>query len=261
MKIRATASEEHKLFSVYPMSADVNYPQYKIARSDGYPFDQIFLVSDGGGVINLAGDTYVLEKGDLFYLKAGVPHEYHGDEDFATTYISYGGDGVFGLREYYAQGEFKLYKGKSTAAFEKNVKKIFEGFDSVSDIPALCALTYTTVIGFFEEACKKSFSSIESVHNYIEENYPFPLNLDDISTVYSSSKSKLCRDFKLKYGVTVFERLTEIRLTHARNILGANPSIKLRDVAASCGFNDVSYFCKMYRKVFGVSAKANSKHI
>ncbi len=256
MKLRTAVTEDYTLFALYPTSADVNYPQYRIFRPEGYPMDQIFLVTGGNGIIKISDEVFPLEVGDMFFVRSGVCHEYYGNDSFATTYISYDGEGVRGIRDYYALGDFKLYTGKSPTTFERNVKKILEKFDSIKDIPTLCALTYSTVIGFFEENCRKEYSSIEEVYYYIESNYASQLTLDDILKLYPYSKAKLCREFRKKYNMTVFEKIIETRLLRARSILAAEPDVKLKTVADSCGFADISYFCKMYRKKFGASPKA-----
>lgn len=234
----------------------MNYLQHRIFRPTGYHNDQIFLVADGNGIIKLSDEVFPLEKGDMFYLRAGVTHEYYGNNNFETTYIAYDGDGVRGIRDYYSLGDFKLYSGKNLSAFEHNVETIISTFDSIKDIPTLCAITYSTVIGFFEENCKKEYTSIEEVYHYIESNYASLLTLDDILKFYPYSKAKLCREFKAKYNVTVFEKIIETRLLHAKNIIKSEPEVKLKQVAESCGFGDVSYFCKLYKRAFGESPKA-----
>ncbi len=256
MKLRTNVAKELTLFSLYPTSADVDYPQYRIFRPEGYPMDQIFLVTGGNGIIKISDEVFPLEVGDMFYIRAGVSHEYYGNDNFATTYISYDGKGVCGIRDYYLLGEFKHYTGKSSAEFERNVKNIFSAFDSIKDIPSLCALTYSTVIGFFEENCRKEYESIDEVYYYIEANYASQLTLDDILKFYPYSKAKLCREFKEKYNVTIFEKIIETRLFHARSIIKSEPEVKLKKVAESCGFGDVSYFCKLYKRAFGESPKS-----
>ena len=81
------------------------------------------------------------------------------------------------------------------------------------------------------------------------------LSLQDITELYPYSKSKLCRDFSAEYGMSIFDMLTKIRLNHARIMLKSDPSVSLKEVSENCGFNDTSYFCKMYKKAFGVSPK------
>ena len=81
------------------------------------------------------------------------------------------------------------------------------------------------------------------------------ITLEDILTFYPFSKSKLCRDFKAEYNMSIFEKIMETRLKNARYMLKSNPDTKLSTVARSCGFSDASYFCKVYKKFYGESPK------
>ena len=74
-------------------------------------------------------------------------------------------------------------------------------------------------------------SPLDSVLNYLEQNYAMPLTLADITSVYPYSKSKLCRDFYKAKSVTVFEKLTEIRLKHAYFLIENQKEIKIKSVA------------------------------
>ena len=81
------------------------------------------------------------------------------------------------------------------------------------------------------------------------------ITLEDILAFYPFSKSKLCHDFKREYKMTIFEKIMEIRLENAKYMIKSNPNIKLSTVASSCGFNDTSYFCKIFKKFYGKSPK------
>ena len=108
---------------------------------------------------------------------------------------------------------------------------------------------------FWRGAKKESKPSLEQVVSFLEQNYNKNLTLNDILSVYPYSKTKLCRDFKNKYNVTIFEAITDIRLKYAKFMIDENPKTKLSTVISACGFNDASYFCKQYKKRYGVSPK------
>ncbi len=244
-------------FPLYPYTADVNSLQPHINRKNGYSEHQLFLVADGSCILKVENDSFALGKNDLFYLASNVPHEYYGtDPNFKTTYISFNGDGFDGIKNYYNLKNYGVYKNKNKASFEECVNNLFNIFDTVHEVSSLCSLTFSAVIAFFDEACRKEYSFIEQVYHYIKENYSKNITLDDILTVYPYSKSKLCREFKEKYNLTVFEAVTKIRLGHARRILKAFPNLTLSKVALMCGFNDVSYFCRMYKRIYHSSPKS-----
>lgn len=259
MKTKIYNSEQMSFFPLYLTTVGVEYPQPRITRYSGYERHQVFLVNSGSGVLNIGGQSHIINKNDLFYIAANIPHEYYGNDDnFKTTFISFCGDGFEKLQKYYNLGNFGVYKNKHSISFEAYAEKLYEAVDTIHELSTLCSLTFSAIISYFDEACKKSYSQIEKAYNFIEENYSKMITLDDILTVYPYSKTKLCRDFKEKYSVTIFETLTSIRLRHAQNMINANPCLTLKNIASSCGFNDVSYFCKMYKRFFGCSPKSQS---
>ena len=141
--------------------------------------------------------------------------------------------------------------------FEASIQNLYNVFDTSHGISSLCSLAFSTVISYFDEACKKEYSTIETVYKYIEENHAKMITLDEILQIYPYSKAKLCREFKMKYNLTIFEMVTKIRLRHARYMINNYPNTRLESIATSCGFNDVSYFCKMYKRAYGFSPKAS----
>ena len=135
---------------------------------------------------------------------------------------------------------------------------LYDKLDEVHETPILCSLTYVAVITFFEEAFKKQISPIEEVYYYLESNYHKNISLEDILSFYPFSKAKLCRSFKEQYHVTIFEKLLSVRLHHAHHMLESNNHLSLKTISSSCGFNDTSYFCKMYKKTFNKSPKSKN---
>ncbi len=118
-------------------------------------------------------------------------------------------------------------------------------------------MAYRCVIAFFDEANKKEYTPIKRVYNYLEENYAKTLTLFDVLSVYPYSKTKLSIDFKSAYGKTIFDVLTDIRIRHAHQMILLNPHLPLKSISELSGYSDVSYFCKMYKKLLGHSPKNN----
>jgi AraC-like DNA-binding protein len=56
-------------------------------------------------------------------------------------------------------------------------------------------------------------------------------------------------------GLSITDRIMELRLEKARALLTGDRqcSLKISDVAASCGFNELSYFHRSFRRRFGSS--------
>lgn len=256
MKIRFYEEEQLDLFPLYLCTVDVKYSQEKIVRPYGYTNYQIFTVSNGNGILKVNNSCFNLSKGDMFYIGVNVPHEYSGtDKDFQTSYLSFCGSGFEKIKRYYDLNDFGVYRNKNSFPFEAQLTALFESFEKQYELSAMCVSALAAVTAFFDEACKKKYSPIERVCKYIENNYSEMITLEDILTFYPFSKSKLCRDFKAEYNMSIFEKIMETRLKNARYMLKSNPDTKLSTVARSCGFSDASYFCKVYKKFYGESPK------
>jgi AraC-like DNA-binding protein len=69
------------------------------------------------------------------------------------------------------------------------------------------------------------------------------------------SPSRFCREFKAAFAVTFVEYLATYRVAQAKRLL-ANPNMAVADVAVAVGFNDPSYFTRVFRKQESVSPSA-----
>ena len=247
---------KHKnLLPIYPVTIGTEAHQSYIDRPFGFAINQIFIVNGGTGTLCTGGKITEIEKGDMFFLKKDTAHSYGGDDKFSTVYLGFDGDLCGNIFEYFGAENGMVYRGKSYGAAEQEILNFFGEFENIGDSAKLSARTYSVVASFFSEAVKSRITPIEKVKKYLDANYGRMLSLQDITELYPYSKSKLCRDFSAEYGMSIFDMLTKIRLNHARIMLKSDPSVSLKEVSENCGFNDTSYFCKMYKKAFGVSPK------
>jgi len=99
----------------------------------------------------------------------------------------------------------------------------------------------------------KEQSVIARVLKYIEENYREG-SLSDIAELLHYDLYWLSREIKRKTGKTYTELLQEKRLLQAAYLL-ANTDIKVIDIAERVGYNNISYFHKIFASRFGMSPK------
>jgi AraC-like DNA-binding protein len=67
--------------------------------------------------------------------------------------------------------------------------------------------------------------------------------------------ARYIQDLLQDTGSSFTERVTELRLQKARAMLLGDryATLKVSDLALSCGFNEVSYFHRCFRRRFGIS--------
>jgi YesN/AraC family two-component response regulator len=95
-------------------------------------------------------------------------------------------------------------------------------------------------------------SRLQAAVAHVAKHYLRPIPESEVAHLCNMSPSRFCREFKAAFDVTFVEYLATYRMTQAKRLL-ANPSMPVADVAAAVGFNDPSYFTRVFRRQEGVS--------
>ena len=97
---------------------------------------------------------------------------------------------------------------------------------------------------------------VHNVNLTLEIMYSRDVDVSQIARDHGISYSRLSRIFKEVTGETIIERLTGIRIEHARELL-RDSDLSIREISALTGFNDPYYFSKVYKRAVGVSPGRN----
>ncbi|AHI52919.1 AraC family transcriptional regulator [Spiroplasma culicicola] len=100
----------------------------------------------------------------------------------------------------------------------------------------------------------------EELKNYIEDNFYYDLNLDELSQQIGISKFHLVRSFKQLYNITPIDFLIKTRLQIANDIILKDKKT-ITDVALEVGFNSYYHFSKSYKKYFNQSPTLSRQNL
>lgn len=109
-----------------------------------------------------------------------------------------------------------------------------------------------------QEVLEKYRSGIINAIEYIHENYNVELHLEDICKYALMSKTNFCYIFKILTKKTFTEYLTHIRIQKAVEAL-LKTDTTITQICYDVGFNDVTHFCRTFKKIVGVSPKYYKK--
>lgn len=244
--------EETDSLPIYLNTASSYFRQGIVQRPFGEDFHQILFVLDGEGILNYKNKKTILKKGSAFYTAPNIPVSYKGTHNMNVAFLTVKGDAAAKLAKHFNCRDILLYDNIDVRRYALYINQIIEEFQTHKRSAILSALSYSLYAEFFEQQNQKS-DIIDKISIYIDKNYMKKITLKDIASHFGISVSKLCHDFKKQFGRTVFEYILDLRLSHARNIFLSNNDARTKDVSISCGFDDISYFCKAYKHKFGTT--------
>lgn len=98
------------------------------------------------------------------------------------------------------------------------------------------------------------YAMIEPAIRMIRDNYASKFTVESLADACRISKYHFCRIFKSVMGVSAIQYLNAYRLKIAHTLL-SNTDLRIGEVAVRCGFEDTGYFCRVYKRHFGVTPK------
>ncbi|BBH19428.1 AraC family transcriptional regulator [Paenibacillus baekrokdamisoli] len=95
---------------------------------------------------------------------------------------------------------------------------------------------------------------VRQAKEFVTENYRNDFSLTEIAAQLYVNPSYFSWLFKQETGLTFTAYLTQYRMSVAKNLLKQDKQ-KVYEVAQCVGYNDYRHFCKMFKKVEGISPK------
>ena len=98
----------------------------------------------------------------------------------------------------------------------------------------------------------KALEKIKTILKYVEEHYADHITIDDMAAITFYSKSHFMKFFKAHMGTGFIEYLNDYRLTIAERLLRTSDATVL-EIAEKSGFDNLSYFNRMFKRKYGQS--------
>ena len=156
-----------------------------------------------------------------------------------------------------------LFSQETIAAFKPRFESLStkSGFDSVLELMSILhdlslSRHMKTLSNAFFSYDHLNYSSrrIETAFEFMQTHYHKEISLADVSKVVNMPEVSFSRFVKKRTGRTFIECLNEIRLGHASRLL-IDTTQTIAEVSFKCGFNNLSYFNRIFRKKNGCTPK------
>lgn len=148
-------------------------------------------------------------------------------------------------------GVHPLHLDRTSSDFANRIEQLV----STQEIPAIMTEMYRTYCRLVNNQSTKSYSpTVQKAVTCIETDPAGNLNLRTLSQRLNVSSSYLSSLFKKDTGQTLTEYITLHRIRHAQHLLKTT-RLQIQTVAQHCGFVDVHYFSKVFKRLTGVTPK------
>ncbi|MDQ0916140.1 response regulator [Paenibacillus sp. V4I5] len=154
-----------------------------------------------------------------------------------------------------------LLGGDSVNSMYVDDWKRIANYSTINEIEAHILVVCHSILSLMKEKDKdKNLHIIHQIASLIDRSFSRQLTIEDIAKQVYLSPNYVRTIFKDKTGETILEYLTRVRIHHAAELL-KDKSKKIHEIAASVGYENVSYFCSVFQKFKGTTPNEYRKKL
>ena len=248
---------------------DSLHPQYVMPLHWHREFE-VLRVTSGSFAIYLNNEMTVLYEGDAVFIPPGVLHrgEPHNavyecvvfDLSICGGYkTTVAGElirkiisGDVELSHVCPQAEDDAVKLLEAAREKEELYELNSSALATSLLYALCSANKTESSSSVSKRTAKRNAVMALLVEKIESEYTHKITLRDLSEIAQINEKYLCRFFKEFTGQTPIDYINRLRIDRACYEMSVN-KLNVTEAVYECGFNEISYFLKIFKKYKGIT--------
>lgn len=223
-----------------------------------------FIILEGTGELVYEGKQYKLNSGDCVFIdcRKTYSHSTTKDDLWSLQWVHFYGNSLPSIYDKYVErGGRLVFRPKDICSIQNIMRDLYlfaSSSDYIRDMrineKVGCLLTL-----LMEESWHPEISDTTSKHfelneikAYLDENYSRKISLDELAEKFFINKYYLTRIFKECMGITVNNYILSKRITASKQILRFSDK-GMDEIGYETGFGDSQYFCRMFKKVEGIT--------
>ena len=268
-----TAFKEHKIFK-QNRPWDVNkmiFPT-KITAPPHYADPiEVLLCCDLVGDIYIGGNKFELCGKQIFYIPPRIVHSVFYQKNYGYVKVLKINieqlNPLLNIEEILKREKKSFLSLPACLSYFDEIEHISDTFDTSTHIAEICECILTLFNRLIQASGHSCFDNEKNdVHNHnlrkvilwTEQNYKSKISLDDASKLIGYERHYFCNKFKSLTGISYINYVNNLRVQYACELLTNGCSVSV--TCEQCGFNDLSYFIKLFKKITGVTPKSFVKN-
>lgn len=264
-------SEEDKKLPLYLTNVGKWTNQYPICRENGWPNFQWIQCISGKGILKLRGETSTLEPGQGMLLYPDECHEYYSTEEpWGVYWFSFNGSQIKEFLSYLRFGHSQVLRLFNPKSVIEKIDRMIQlaAPDSLMGYMKCSAVLYEVLLDLFQygsvvsaRSREQYFSQLTPAIQYIEKHYHRPISLEEIANQLEVSRQHTCVLFQETLGLRPIEYVNKVRTSKARELLLEEPHHSISEISSKVGYEDTSYFIKVFKRYQGVTPHKYREHL
>lgn len=222
---------------------------------------ELIYTCDGLGQIEYEGNVTQLKKGDAYIIDCFKLNLYNTvpGEKWDIKWIHFNGSSAdLYYKNITKNGNHVKLNNFHSFDFQFNVILNLPTEQNMYTNFAACEYLVHLLTDLFQSSYKSSqnfhsySSEIQTALEFIKENYHKQVTLDDLCDHIHMSKYYFINVFKNYTGSTPHEYIVNYRIGKAKHLLRTT-NLSINEICQHIGFNDQSYFIKIFRKLNNIT--------
>lgn len=227
-----------------------------------YPFGRehyglVYVLSGRAEYRFSGGERITVSDGNVLFLSPKAAYSIVTEREFKHYTVN------FDLHEDssrldFLKSSFCLVGDQNTEHIKKSFAKLLAawsqkkyGFEmqAVAQLYSLLSLFYFD----YRNAQNPSlYQRLLPVKEYLAANFDQGIRLDQLARLVDMSVTNFRREWKKLYGESPLQYRDDLRLSYAKEYLNSG-YYSISEIARKCGFDDVSYFVRFFKKQTGIT--------
>lgn len=265
-------------FPIELYHVDAFHPQYKMPYHWHVDYELIRIL-EGELILTLDGVRHTARTGDILWVGSGV---LHGGEPERCVYeclvfdmhmLMKQKDACLPYLQRIAEHAVTIFSQlPADADLNRNASVLFTAMARREDGSPLIVQGalyqllgivfqkgYYTAVPPQNSSVQRNIALLKKLLTFMENEFVRPLSLEELSRLAGMSPKYFCRFFRNMTQRTPVDYLNYYRIEQAcRRLISGDQSVT--EIALSCGFNDLSYFIRTFKKYKGMTPKAYIHH-
>ncbi|MCR2806804.1 helix-turn-helix transcriptional regulator [Paenibacillus soyae] len=244
----------HLVPNVFLFVERVCYPGWNIQKSK-ISFHDLTFVVEGKAQYVVNGVKYNVEAGDLIYVPGGSIREAHTCKK--TPMHAYPFNFFWAEPHNHIQLPFdvitKKVITKEILGYIREFNQVWmnkEPFYMIQARALFELILHRLLSNNRRQTMALVDLRIKKLTAFLSDHYSDDITMNELARQFNLHPVYLGKLFKLNTGSTFKEYLNRIRINNAERLLSGS-GLTVREVAERCGFEDLSYFSKVFKELKG----------